>query len=72
MADASGLYARLAADRARAEDATRRLARRGNNPYMAGPEPERRTYSDPTADEAIGNVDRERRGGREPGLRSGW
>ena len=71
MADASGIYGRLAADRARAESATSRLARRGNNPYMAGSEPERRTYSDPTADQAIGNVDRERRGPGRPMPRSG-
>ncbi|MCC5781392.1 hypothetical protein CRM73_00215 [Kocuria sp. CCUG 69068] len=48
------------AEQARAEAAYARFPRRGNNPYMVGPEPELRTYADPTADKAIAKVDRER------------
>jgi hypothetical protein len=64
MAKDPGAYARLQmqarVEQARGEQVLRRMRAAGNNPYMAGPEPERRTYSDPTADQAIGNVDRER------------
>lgn len=35
-----------------------------SNPFVAPTEPERRTYADPTADEAIANVMREQRGRR--------
>lgn len=66
MAGDPGRYARLQVAarlaEARGEQHLRRLRQgRGNHPYLAGPEPERRTYKDPTADEAISNVDRERR-----------
>lgn len=57
-------YARLQQqsrlEQARGEQILRRM-RGGNNPYMAPPEPERRTYADPTADQAIANADRDRR-----------
>lgn len=56
------------AEQARAEVETARLMSRGNNPFMAGPEPERRTYADPTADEAIAKVDRDRRARERSGL----
>lgn len=58
-------------EQARGEQALRRLRAAGNNPYSARDEPERRTYSDPTADQAIGNVDRERRQGPMPTPRLG-
>jgi hypothetical protein len=65
MASDPGAYARLQmqarAEQARGEQALRRMRVAGNNPYTSRDEPERRTYSDPTADQAIGNVDRERR-----------
>ncbi len=48
----------LRAGRARAAAVAKGLPRRGNNPYSAPVEPERRTYADPTADQAIANVDR--------------
>lgn len=51
------LYARLA-QQERRDPKPRRTP---NNPYTTPVEPERRTYADPTADAAIGNVDRERR-----------
>jgi hypothetical protein len=64
MASDLDRYARMQmqsrVEQARGEQQLRRL-RAGNNPYSSPPEPERRTYSDPTADQAIGNVDRERR-----------
>lgn len=50
------LYARLA-QQAKADAQPRRTP---NNPWSTPLEPERRTYADPTADRAIGNVDRER------------
>lgn len=57
-------YARLQQqsrfEQARGEQILRRM-RAGNNPYSSPPEPERRTYSDPTADQAIANADRDRR-----------
>ena len=65
MASDPGAYARLQqqarVEQASSEQVLRRLRAAGNNPYMSRDEPERRTYSDPTADQAIGNVDRERR-----------
>lgn len=68
MATDPDQYARLQmqarVEQARGEQILRRLRAAGNNPYTAREEPERRTYSDPTADQAIGNVDRERRRSR--------
>lgn len=58
MAKTPDLNALLRADQARTADLARRNPRRGNNPYSAPVEPERRTYADPTADQAIANVDR--------------
>jgi hypothetical protein len=70
MASDPGAYARLQmqsrVEQGRGEQVLRRLRAGGNNPYAVGPEPERRTYSDPTADQAIANADRQRRqAGRE-------
>jgi hypothetical protein len=58
MAQSPNLQVRIAASVAQAQAQARRIA---NNPYTSRDEPERRTYSDPTAEQAIGNVDRERR-----------
>lgn len=55
-----GLAEVARAEQARAVAAARRQPRRGNDPYRVAEEYSPRTYSDPTADEAIGNVDRER------------
>ncbi|NVC23389.1 hypothetical protein E7Z53_08025 [Kocuria salina] len=64
MASDPDAYARLQqqarVEQARGERVLRGLRAAGNNPYMSRDEPERRTHSDPTADQAIGNVDRER------------
>lgn len=52
------LYDRLRADAARA---AQKAPRRGRNPWEPIEEPSRRTYADPTADEALRNIAREQR-----------
>lgn len=52
------LYDLIRADQVRAEQ---RAPRKGNNPWMTSETYPRATYRDPTADEAIGRADRERR-----------
>lgn len=52
------------AEQARAEAMTRKIRRTPNNPWIDPVEPPRITYSDPTAEQAIANVLRERRGRR--------
>lgn len=53
------LYDRLRADAMRAAQTA---PRRGRNPWEPTEEPTRRTYADPTADEALRNITREQRG----------
>ena len=71
----SDLYARLQmqgrVEQARGEQILKQLrrARSGNNPYSAPDEYVPRSHSDPTADAAIANADRDRRRSVRPGRR---